>query len=244
MGTLKKGVYISIIGLTNDMRYATSLDPRVKSSFGTHWILFPPYTAIDLISILEDRRRAYRDDVLEEGVIPLCAAIAAQEHGDARRAIDLLRTAGEIADRVESSKVLVSHVNYARIELEQEQVKALLLRLPLQSAFVLGAILELRKNGQNVPTTGEISRVYSALATTYAIAPLTHRRVMDLILELVMLGLINSKKRSQGRAQGNIRDVWLTLSDEEIHVLSAHLESILTTSSFDIPPGQTTLCPL
>ena len=239
MREIKNGIYISIIGLTNNMQYATTMDPRVKSSFGTHWILFPPYTAIDLLDILEDRRKAYHVDAIEEGVIPLCAAIADQEYGDARKSIDLFRTAGEIADRAASSRVLMSHVQNARIELEQEQIKALLIRLPLQSTLVLGAIIELRENGHIISTTGEISKTYFSLATTYTISPLTHRRVTDLISELAMLGLINSKKRSRGRAQGYIREVWLTLSDEEIHILNIHLETTLTASSITPFPSQT-----
>jgi molecular chaperone HtpG len=46
-------------------------------------------------------------------VIPLCAAFAASEHGDARRALDLLCVSGEIAERSKSKKVCAEHVRLA-----------------------------------------------------------------------------------------------------------------------------------
>jgi Cdc6-like AAA superfamily ATPase len=39
------------------------------------------------------------DEVLPSDVIPLTAAIAAQEHGDARKATEIIRHAGELAER-------------------------------------------------------------------------------------------------------------------------------------------------
>ena len=38
---------------------------------------------------------ALHQDVIGDGVIEMCAALAAQEHGDARCALDLLRVSAE-----------------------------------------------------------------------------------------------------------------------------------------------------
>ena len=46
-------------------------------------------------------------------VIPLAAAFAAQEHGDARRAINLLRVGGEIAEQDGCDMVLEEHIRKA-----------------------------------------------------------------------------------------------------------------------------------
>jgi len=70
------------------------IDGRAESSFNPQDVVFPDYDANQLQSILERRRDAYQDDVLEDGIIPLSAAFAAQDHGDARKAIDLFRKAG------------------------------------------------------------------------------------------------------------------------------------------------------
>ncbi len=89
-----------MIGVSNDLKFTEFLDPRVKSSLGEEELIFPPYDAEQISDILKQRAKmAYNDGVLGEMVIPLCAAFAAQEHGDARRALDLLRVSGEIAER-------------------------------------------------------------------------------------------------------------------------------------------------
>jgi len=96
---------VSMIGISNDLSFKDFLDPRVLSSLSEEELVFPPYNAPQLCDILLQRAEmAFLEGVLEEGVIPLCAALAAQEHGDARRALDLLRVSGEIADREEAGR--------------------------------------------------------------------------------------------------------------------------------------------
>ncbi|MCZ7362257.1 MAG: AAA family ATPase, partial [Candidatus Methanoperedens sp.] len=72
---------VSLIGITNDLKFTEFLDPRVKSSLGEEEIIFPPYDANQIRDILRQRAEmAFKQGVLEETVIPLCAAYAAQEH--------------------------------------------------------------------------------------------------------------------------------------------------------------------
>ena len=42
---------------------------------------------------------AFKENSVDPNVITYCASKAAQEHGDARKAIDLLRIAAELAER-------------------------------------------------------------------------------------------------------------------------------------------------
>jgi len=51
--------------------------------------------------------------VLEDGVVPRVAALAAREHGDARKAIDILRFAGEIAEENDHDSVTEDCVDHA-----------------------------------------------------------------------------------------------------------------------------------
>jgi len=74
-------------------------------------------------------------------VIPLCAAYAAQEHGDARRALDLLRVSGEIAERIKSSKVLEAHVKQAQEKIEIDRIVEVVRTLPSQSKLVLLSVV-------------------------------------------------------------------------------------------------------
>ena len=89
---------IGVIGISNKIKFKEKqLNERVKSSLCEREFVFPPYDGSQLNAIMEARRDAFREGVLEAGVIPRAAALAAREHGDARQAIDILRYAGEIA---------------------------------------------------------------------------------------------------------------------------------------------------
>ncbi|MFD1568915.1 Cdc6/Cdc18 family protein, partial [Halolamina litorea] len=131
---------ISIMGISNDLKFTDFLDPRVKSSLGEEEIVFPPYDANQLRDILQHRSDvAFKDDALTDDVIPLCAAFAAQEHGDARRALDLLRTAGELAERSQAETVEEQHVRQAQDKIELDRVVEVVRTLPTQSKIVLFA---------------------------------------------------------------------------------------------------------
>ncbi len=92
--------FLSIVGISNDLKFKDSLNPRVLSSLGEEELVFPPYTVDELRAILAERASvAFRPGVVPSSTINLCAALAGSEHGDARRAVDLLRIAGEVAER-------------------------------------------------------------------------------------------------------------------------------------------------
>ena len=114
-----KNAQISIVGISNSLTFMDNLDPRVRSSLGEEEIVFPPYNALQLQDILRERaEQAFKEGILEEGVIAKCAAFAAREHGDARRALDLLRVAGELAEREGSKTVTLMHIDEANNKIE------------------------------------------------------------------------------------------------------------------------------
>ncbi|HLE97563.1 MAG TPA: orc1/cdc6 family replication initiation protein, partial [Candidatus Thermoplasmatota archaeon] len=137
-----KRARVSVIGISNDLKFTEFLDPRVKSSLGEEEIIFPPYDAAQLKDILIQRAAiAIKDGALEESVIPVCAALAAQEHGDARRALDLLRVAAEIAERENVRMVTEKHVRKAQNKIELDRVTEVVRTLPTQSKLVLLATI-------------------------------------------------------------------------------------------------------
>lgn len=191
---------ISLIGITNDINFSEILDPRIKSSLGEVEIVFPPYTAIQLEDILWERaREAFNNNVIDEGVISLCAALAAKEHGDARKALDLLRVAGELAEQEGLGKVVLKHVWHAREELEKDKVTEIVRTMPLHGKLVLLSILELERRKDMIPTTGEVYGAYRQLCEKIDVAPLTQRRISDIINELDMTGLVTAKIVNRGR---------------------------------------------
>ncbi|GAB3688506.1 DNA replication protein Orc7 [Salinarchaeum chitinilyticum] len=191
---------VSIIGISNDLKFTDFLDPRVKSSLGEEEIVFPPYDAQQISDILDQRAEiAFSEDVIEQDVIPLCAAFAAQEHGDARRALDLLRCAGEFAERDGEDRVGDEHVRRAQDKIELDRIVEAVRTLPTQSKLVLLSIIDLDENGESRVTTGEVYNVYRTLAEEAGLDPLTQRRATDLISELDMLGIVNAVVVSKGR---------------------------------------------
>ncbi|MHC1587530.1 MAG: ORC1-type DNA replication protein, partial [Candidatus Syntropharchaeia archaeon] len=191
---------VSMIGISNGITFREYLDARVKSSLGEEEIVFPPYDANQLRDILEQRAGlAFKEGVLEENVIPLCAAYAAHEHGDARRALDLLRVAGEIAELKEERRVREHHVREAYRKIESTRIVEVIRTLPIQSKLVLYASVLLEKNNRRNFTTGEVYDVYKRLCRQIYVDSLTQRRITDLISELDTLGIINARVISKGR---------------------------------------------
>ncbi len=199
---------VSMIGISNDLSFKDFLDPRVLSSLSEEELVFPPYNAPQLCDILTQRAEtAFVENALDEDVIPRCAALAAQEHGDARRALDLLRVSGEIADRADASRVTEEHVKMAQAKIESDSMIECISTLPTQSKVVLYCMLLLDQVGQNIFTSGEVSRIYKELAPLIELDVLTHRRITDLISELNMLGVINTRVVSRGR-YGRTKEMW------------------------------------
>ncbi|QCJ46826.1 ORC1-type DNA replication protein [Haloprofundus sp. MHR1] len=215
---------ISIMGISNDLKFTDFLDPRVKSSLGEEEIVFPPYDANQLRDILQHRADvAFKGHALSEHVIPLCAAFAAQEHGDARRALDLLRTAGELAERSQADGVAETHVRQAQDKIELDRVVEVVRTLPTQSKIVLFSIILLEKNGVHNINTGEVFNIYKRLCEEIDADILTQRRVTDLISELDMLGIVNAVVVSKGR-YGRTKEISLSVPIDET-------EAVLLTDS-------------
>ena len=218
---------VSIIGISNDLKFTDFLDQRVKSSLGEEEIVFPPYNAGQLRDILRQRADiAFEDEVLSQEVIPLCAAFAAQEHGDARRALDLLRASGELAERDQTEMVEGEHVRLAQEKLELDRIVEVVRTLPNQSKAILYAIIELEADGMETINTGAVFQEYKQVCAEIDSDPLTHRRVTDLISELDMLGIVNAVLVNKGR-QGRTKEISLSVPLEETR------EVLLSDSKFD-----------
>ncbi|MBD3191962.1 MAG: ORC1-type DNA replication protein [Candidatus Heimdallarchaeota archaeon] len=198
-GSLKKA-QVSLVCITNDLSFKETLDPRVRSSLSEEEMVFNPYNANQLEDILQARaKEGFQPGVLAGGVISLCAALAAQEHGDARRALDLLRVAAEIAERRSLEKVEEKHVREATKQIEKNTVEEVLISLPIQTKIVLWAVYVLEMSSLKVITTGDIYKVYQELCQITGLEPITTRRTNSLLNELSMLGLVNTKVVSMGR---------------------------------------------
>jgi len=191
---------VTILGISNDLRFKELLDPRVLSTLSEEEIVFRPYNANELQDILQDRAKiAFQSDVLTEGAIRLCSALAAAEHGDARRALDLLRVAGELAERKGDGYITEDHVYKAQKRIEHDRIVETLKSLPTHPKIVLLSVYFFTKFNISRSITGDIYNLYCELCEELGFTPLTQRRVSGLINELDVIGLLNSRVISLGR---------------------------------------------
>ncbi|NIQ04847.1 MAG: AAA family ATPase [Candidatus Korarchaeota archaeon] len=196
---LEKGE-VSLVGITNDLKFREYLDRRVISSLGEESIVFNPYDAEELFDILRKRSKiAFKSNVLKENAIKVASAIAAREHGDARRAIDLLRVAGEIAEREKRERVTKEEILKAREKVEKNVVKDTIIGLPLQEKLLLLALGLHAKTGRKKVKTGELKETYESVCREMGHNPVSLRRINDLLSDLEMLGLVTSNVKSFGR---------------------------------------------
>jgi cell division control protein 6 len=191
---------VAIVGISNDLKFKEMLDPRVLSTLSEEEVVFRPYNADELQDILQDRVKiAFHQGVISEGTIKLCSALAAAEHGDARRALDLLRVAGELAERKGDGLVSEDHVRQAEKRIEHDRVIETLKSLPMHSKIALLSVCLFAKSKIDRSVTGNIYNLYCELCSEVGVGPLTQRRVSGLINELDIIGLLNSRVISLGR---------------------------------------------
>ena len=230
---------VSIIGITNNSKFNEILSPKIRSRLGEEKIIFPPYTPVELIDILKDRaKEAFYPNVLTDDVIPYVAAISAQDSGDARKALDLLRISADIAERNGDKMVTEAHVNYARQKIEIDASAEVVKSLTLQSKLVLMSIIKNPGNAEGQITTGDVFSVYSAFAKELGVSPLTQRRIGDLISELDMLGIINARIRSLGR-KGRTKIIELNIPKEIVALVTE--DDLFKSLRLGMSPNQKTL---
>jgi len=202
---------LTMVGISNDLTFKEKLDPRVISSLGEEEIVFTNYNVEQIKKILEERiNESFIENAIEDPALNLCAALAGGEHGDARRAIDLLRVAGELAERQQSDKVTIEHVREASLKIEENKEEASLKSYPLHEKLVLLAIM--KANGSS---TGEIYSSYKNLCKVVGKDGLTQRRVTQMLSEIELSGIISGRLIHQG-IHGRTKKYKLTVSSEMI----------------------------
>jgi archaeal cell division control protein 6 len=197
---------VGVIGISNKVRYKDSLDERIKSSLCEREYVFSPYDASQIREILRSRSDAFHDGVLEDGVVPRVAALAAREHGDARKAIDILRFAGEIAEEDDLERVTEACVDHAHEREETSRLAELISKSPSHAKLVLEAMAlrTQQTGGTDAPvTTNEAYDLYKRLCERDRSDHLKLRRVRDILSELEFLSIIDQDRKWAGKGKGN-----------------------------------------
>jgi cell division control protein 6 len=212
---------VSIVGTSNDFEYKQKMDPAIASSMYMKDVMFMPYKEEQLEKILSDRIYAFKEGVVDDDVISLCSKLSAREHGDARRAIQLLKEAGHIADRSGNSRVSILNVYEADEAVDVDCLNEMILGLPDQQKMILLSVIQ-SESISNVAKTGDVIAKYNSLCKRYNFKALSRQRVSQIITDLKKAQLICINKVMS--KDGNSRELWL---NKEIKKQSTVVESTL-----------------
>jgi len=191
----KKGLWLCIVAISNRQLHDYPLEERVRSRLDASEIYFPPYKGRDVLKILRKRAEKAFVDNVDEKVLYECAFLSSAESGDCRHALQLLRQAAEIAN----GPISVSDVRRASNLLQKDQLEVIIETATGQQQILLQSMARLvLKNEKEFHSTKEIFDEYQSIIITDC-EHLGYRRVSDLLDGLENLGVIISKKSSEGR---------------------------------------------
>ena len=205
---LKNGS-LSLVGISNDIRFKEELDPRVISTLSEEEIVFPAYETNEIKEILEDRVPiAFEENVVSTGALNLCASMACRQHGDARRALKLLNVAAKTAELNQANSITDEHVRLASQRIEVDKESQQLDAFSLHEKLLVITIMK----SPNI-STGDIYSAYKSLCKITHQNELTQRRVTQMLSEIELSGLISGRMIHQG-IHGNTKKFNLTISPE------------------------------
>jgi cell division control protein 6 len=213
----EKGRLVCVVAISNNVMAADELDDRVRSRIGScPEVFFDAYSKEEVVAILKDRAAGAFVQPVDDEVIEYCAEKSSEEHGDARRAIDLLRMAAEIAGSEGGKSMTRMHVDMAEERLQKDRVERALSQASYHQKVAAGALVRItyltQDDGESWYPTSTLYRQY-CMSIRKTVRPLSYRRVAGLFSELENAGLAVSRTGSKGR-HGYGREYRLTVPPE------------------------------
>lgn len=191
--SIKSDLNITIIGITWDNGWFSSLDDKIVASWAPKVIRFPNYTYEQIIQILEERKDAFYPNVLEDDVIPTIAAIVAQEGGDIRKAIGLLQACGEYADLHNPEKVTTAGISVACQGRTADTISKTISSLKRSHRFVLAGIVKSSIiHGQNEIKMKDLLDTYQKFCRRQSLRPVSQSRLSTIITDLHHMGIVTA----------------------------------------------------
>lgn len=211
----RDGIYLCIIAISNNVLSEYDIDDRVKSRIGTSEIFFEPYFYGHVISILRERAKEAFATPVDDEVLQHCAKLVSEEHGDARRAIDLLRVAAERASAEGEMPLTRHHINAASKEMQKDRAENIIKQSSYHFRRILAAIARITfLSGKEWHYTSIIVQQYRRVWQDGSNL-LKYRRVSEIIREIENTGFLVSQVSSRG-SHGYGRQYKLAMSPHEV----------------------------
>jgi len=210
------GLWLCVVAISNSAVSDLDLDDRVKSRIGSNGVFFKPYKKDDIVAILRDRAdKAFKITISDE-ILERCAELSSADHGDARRALDLLRVAGELCNGTVITK---ADVENASSQIQDDRVDQILKE---SSSHFMKIFVSLARisfiTGIKWHSTSTVYKQYCKFIKNDD-EHLSYRRAFDILCELEQTGFIVSKTTSQGR-NGYSKLYTLTIPPDVVKELS------------------------
>lgn len=213
--------HLCIITISNKILSEFDFDDRVVSRIGSSEINFNSYLENDVLKIIRNRAKKSFTQKIDEDVLKYCAKISSEEHGDARRAIDLLRTSGEIAG-MEKKKLSNHHIDMAIKQLQKNQTTTVISGGSYHFRLACAALVRITYLSDDAwHSTSELYKQYQKVISKDS-HQISYRRFSEMLVELVNSGIAVSQTISKGR-RGYGSQFKLTV-DPEIIGVSCFLE--------------------
>ncbi len=226
---LRVNAKIILLFASNRLNWSDNLDPRVKSCLKMRELIFEPYDATSLQHILGLRvEKALRPGTVEDGVIEKIAAVSSRNHGDARKAVDLLTRAAYLAER-KGERITQATVDLASDEIERDKYLAMIRTSPKHLQAALYSALTGKHKGHAL-RTGDAYLLYDRFCREASLTPLTQRAFTDLLSELDMYGFLRASTVSLGR-YGRTKEIYVSVSPAIIDQMRRLIRSNLDLSN-------------
>jgi cell division control protein 6 len=196
---------ISLTAITNYADFMKDLNSRAQSSYNPDDIFFDDYDATQLRNILEHRRDAFKSESLADDVIPLVAAFGSQTHGDARKAIDLLRWAGELAERRGADTVTETDVRKAQEKYTENRKLRHISGISIQkklSVYAVAATAHYAREHPEWIPAGPAFETYQFITDTMDADQYSRETFVNHVTEQSTYGVLDFDRRGKGRAKG------------------------------------------
>ncbi|TMT86959.1 cell division control protein Cdc6 [Haloterrigena sp. H1] len=204
---------VGIIGISNNYTFRQSLSSKVKDTLMETEISFTSYDAGELRTILHHRAdRAFIDGACDDSAIAKAAALSAQDMGNARQAIDLLRVGAEVTEKQGDDIVCDDHIEDARTLVQRGRLRNRIRDQTEHAQYILETIAKLEKRKEVPARSKTIQDGYEQVADAYGATPLTTlKSIQDHLSDLHMLGFLIRHERNQGLSGGQYYEYELDL---------------------------------
>jgi archaeal cell division control protein 6 len=224
--------FIGVIAASNKMEFLTTLETSITSSAGFNYMQFPDYNEENLYQILIDRIDAFKPDVISGNLIRYVAKdVAERYNGDARKALDILKIAGKLAEDNHQTMITLDNIIEADKHIGVLATGEMIRNFSEHDKYLLLSIYLCEKYSI-VPTTGMVYKIYTAICKILKAKTTSLGHNSRRITELYEKQILDIEKGSKGNTR--IVKLRTTISNNIENIYTPELKILIENQISDI----------